>query len=949
MPPSVCSWYSVPAFTALFLGASIATAAAEPPDPPLERGFDATVRPFLKEFCLGCHGGETPRGKLDLSGFASVEAVAKDVRLWSAVLERLEAEEMPPEDAKAQPAPHQRLAAIEWFQALRHAELRRTAGDPGPVRARRLSNAEFDYTIRDLTGVDIRPTREFPVDPANEAGFDNSGESLTMSPALVKKYLEATRRVADHLVLRPDGLDFAPHPVVTETDRDKYCVRRILDFYDRRRVKLSDYFLAAWRIRTRAGAGPPAAGLSARYLDAVVAILHEPAPPDSPLGQLQALWRDLPANPAAEAEARRGCEAMQARVEELRKPLAPAVGRLKVRGMAAGSQPLVLWWNRQVAGGRMSGAGGDLTRDRQDFCRVFPDAFFETDRPPYFDARARRSGRPLTAGFHLMQGYFRDDQPLTTLVLDEPDRRRLDTLWRELNFITLAPIRQFKDFIFFEREEPPMFMRESRFDFARSEDRDSTAPAKVERLRAVYLARTREMGASDTAIEAIEAYFADMLAEFRRIEETRLAAEPIHLAALQAFAGRAYRRPLEPAERDELAAFYRNLRAREGLGHEDAVRDTLVSVLLSPHFCYRVDPAEPGTGARPLAEYALASRLSYFLWSSMPDAELLEHAAAGDLHTPEVLLAQTRRLLADERVRGLAVEFAGNWLGFRRFEEHNGVDRERFAGFTNELRQAMYEEPIRFVVDLARRNRPVFDLLDADRTFVNPVLARHYGIPLPEESPAEAWVEVVDVGRVGRGGLLPMAVFLTANSPGLRTSPVKRGYWVVRRLLGEHIPPPPPDVPELPRDEAQPGDLTLTQLLARHRANRSCAGCHQRFDSIGLVFEGYGPIGERRQLDLGGRPVDPRATFPDGTQGEGLGSLRRYLAERRREEFVGNLCRKLFAYALGRGLMISDEPALDEMHRRLAADGHRFGGLVESIVTTPQFLNRRGKDDPREQ
>jgi hypothetical protein len=245
----------------------------------------------------------------------------------------------------------------------------------------------------------------------------------------------------------------------------------------------------------------------------------------------------------------------------------------------------------------------------------------------------------------------------------------------------------------------------------------------------------------------------------------------------------------------------------------------------------------------------------------MPDEELLAHAAAGDLHQPAVILAQSRRMLRDDRVRGFATEFAGNWLGFRRFEEHNGVDRERFAGFTNELRRAMYEEPIRFVVYVVSRDGSALDLIYADHTFVNPVLARHYGMPVPGVAPDE-WVRVDHAHRFGRGGLLPMSVFMTASSPGLRTSPVKRGFWVVRRLLGERIPAPPPGVPELPKDEAKSGDLTLPQLLARHRENQKCAVCHQRFDSIGLVFEGYGPIGEQRDRDLVADRSSPRQPSP---------------------------------------------------------------------------------------
>jgi len=330
----------------------------------------------------------------------------------------------------------------------------------------------------------------------------------------------------------------------------------------------------------------------------------------------------------------------------------------------------------------------------------------------------------------------------------------------------------------------------------------------------------------------------------------------------------------------------------------------------------------------------------------MPDEELLAHAAAGDLHKREVLLSQTRRMLRDPRVRGLATEFCGNWLDFRRFEEHNSVDRQRFPSFTNELRQAMFEEPIRYFVDVAQRDRSVLDFLYGADTFVNPSLAKHYGMPEPK-GPDE-WLHVDDARRYGRGGLLPMAVFLTKNAPGLRTSPVKRGYWVVRRVLGERIPPPPPTVPELPKDEANLGKLTLPQVLARHREDKSCAACHQRFDSVGLVFEDFGPIGDRRTKDLGGRPVQTVATFPDGKDRTGLAGLREYLREKRQDDYVDNLCKKLFSYALGRSLILSDKKALEEMRARLVADRYAFGTLVEEIVTSPQFLNKRGRHDPRD-
>ncbi|AGA27839.1 DUF1592 domain-containing protein [Singulisphaera acidiphila] len=944
----------------------------------LDLRFQESVRPFLATYCLGCHGKDKPEGDLDLSAFTTEESVARALPHWELVVEQLEAGSMPPAKAKLRPTDEARASVVAWIKSVRQREAKRNAGDPGLVPARRLSNAEYDHTIRDLTGVDLRPTREFPVDPANEAGFDNSAESLAMSPALVKKYLQAAREVADHLVLKPDGLAFATHPMLADTDRDKYCVNSVIDFYKRQRTDYADYFFAAWRFRHREALGQPDAslarlaaesGLSPKYLATIWATLTENLEEVGPTAALQTLWRELPPPDGDRtAAARSGCERMRDYVVVLRRQLTPEVKNLTARGIDEGSQPLVLWKNRQYVANRMRYEAGGASKIRVDelaltgaaakalaspekpedippfeatfprFCRTFPDAFFVSERARvYLDGKEdkKNTGRLLNAGFHSMTGYFRDDEPLAELMLDEAGQRELERLWREFDFVTGAPMRQYSSYLWYERAESG-FLRDRAFDFIRAEDKDAASEAKIQQLAEVYLAKVSRLGASELAYSVIKDQFGIISASIRRVEQDRVAAVPRHIEALQTFAERAYRRPLSNEERDGIAAFYRTLREQDELGHDDAVRDTVVGVLMSPYFCYRVDLVGAGTGVRPLSDYDLASRLSYFLWASMPDRELLDHAAAGDLHLPEVLVAQARRMLRDDRVRGLATEFSGNWLDFRRFEEHNSVDRGRFPTFDDELRRSMFEEPIRFFVDLVRNDRSVHEFLDGKHTFVNPSLARHYGMPEPD-----GWVRVDDAVRFGRGGLLPMAVFLTKNAPGLRTSPVKRGYWVVRRLLGENIPAPPPDVPDLPDDEAKLGDLTLRQTLARHRADKSCAGCHERFDAIGLAFEGFGPVGEARDKDLGGRPVDVRATFPGGSEGAGLEGLRRYLDSERREEFVENLCRKLLSYALGRSLLPSDDETIDTMRTRLAADGHRFGSLIESIVASPQFLNKR--------
>jgi hypothetical protein len=981
----------LPLVTVLLLTAASAR-AAEPTDRELDRRFTETVRPFLETYCTECHGSAKPKADLDLSQYRSLAAVVRDNTQWAEALEKLVSKEMPPEKATKQPPAEARQGVVDWLEAVRKSVARKNAGDPGLVLARRLSNAEYNYTIRDLTGEDIRPTREFPVDPANPAGFDNSGESLAMSPALMKKYLMAARDVASHLVFKPKALAFAPHPMLVETDRDKYCVQQIIDFYKRQATDYADYFYAAWRYKRRAALGKPRATLAAvatetrvspKYLALVWKTLEEKKEEVGPVAKLQGMWRELPAGNAAE-DARKGSERMRDFVVALRRKIEPRFAPLAVKGMSGTAQPFLMWKNRQYATNRMSydpaalqidgqvkvvasneakpkldpaendildedapstpapkrgGVDADLRVPAAErakyegaftrFAAVFPDAFYVPERGRNYLDKSKDKGRYLSAGFHNLMGYFRDDQPLYQLILDEKGQKELDALWQELDFVASAGIRTHVQFYFSESGEAR----------AHPTDKEVTSEAVIKRMRETYLKRVTP-SENAVAIKAVEDHFDFVNAGIRWVEKARGESEPYHLEDLQAFAARAYRRPLTRAERDDLTSYYRSLRTQAGLEHEDAIRDALVSVLMSPDFCYRIDLVDGGAKARPLSDYALASRLSYFLWSSMPDEELLAHAKAGDLRRPKVLAAQARRMLKDERVRGLATEFGGNWLDFRRFEEHNAVDRERFTSFTNDLRQAMFEEPVRFMLDVFQQNRSVLEFLYGDYTFVNPPLAKHYGMPQPQ---GDGWVRVDGANRYGRGGLLPMSVFLTKNAPGLRTSPVKRGYWVVKSVLGERIPPPPAVVPELPRDEAKI-DLPLRELLARHRQDAACSGCHARFDSLGLVFEGYGPIGEKRTKDLAGHPVDARATFPGGGEGDGLEGLRKYVRERRQDDFVDNLCRKLLAYALGRSLMLSDDSTIKAMRAKLAASGFRFDTLVESVVTSPQFLTKRGRE-----
>jgi mono/diheme cytochrome c family protein len=965
---------------------------AGPPQAGPERVFSETVRPFLDQYCIGCHGGAQPVAQFDLRKYKDVASVVADLGHWSLLLNRVSNATMPPKGVK-QPDAAARNAVVAWIAAVRKEEARRNAGDPGIVLARRLSNAEYDYTIRDLTGADIRPAREFPVDPANQAGFDNSGESLSMSPSLLNKHLQAAREVANHLVLHPSGISFAPHPALAETDRDKYCVNRVVDFYHRQNTEYADYFLTAWRYKHRAALGKPRAtladfaaetGVSPKYLATVWRALEETREEIGPLARLQSMWRALPATVDA---ARPACERMRDWVVALRAKVELRFPDLSAPGISRTAQPFLMWRNRQYASHRRDYDRGALQvegeapvvptpaaappREGIDdgsiptappprrhaptpdlhvplgqraayeaafarFAAIFPDAFYVQERGRYFPDTTRDKGRFLSAGFHNLMGYFRDDAALYELLLSDAQQKELDDLWKDLDFVASANIRTYVQFYLFETREAAKGA-----EGGATPEPEITSQERIRKVQESYLARARA-AKNETAVRAVEEHFNWVNDGIRWVERARIEAEPVHLKAIQEFAARAWRRPLTPAESADLLAYYRDIRSKDALSHEDAMRELVVSILMSPDFSYRVNTlaAAPDRAVvAPLSDYSLASRLSYFIWSSMPDQRLLDRAAAGELRDPAILSAEARRMLKDPRARGLAVEFAANWLDVRRFEEHNAVDRARFPSFTGELRQAMFEEPIRFFLDVIGRNRSVLDLLYGRDTFVNAPLAAHYGMTQVRPT-ANEWAHVENAAEYGRGGLLPMAVFLTKNAPGLRTSPVKRGYWVVRRVLGEEIPPPPAVVPELPRDEAQM-DLPLRELLARHRQDASCAGCHTRFDGFGLVFERYGPVGERRANDLAGRAVDTRADLPGGAQTDGLDGLRAYIREHRQNDFIDNLCRRLFAYALGRGLILSDDPAIEEMRGKLAAGQYRFETLIDAIVRSPQFRNGR--------
>ena len=412
---------------------------------------------------------------------------------------------------------------------------------------------------------------------------------------------------------------------------------------------------------------------------------------------------------------------------------------------------------------------------------------------------------------------------------------------------------------------------------------------------------------------------------------------------VERFATRAYRRPLLPGELAKILKFV-DLARENGDSFERGVQLAVEAVLVSPQFLFRVElgprggqrrrnPGAPPS-ASPVTEFELASRLSYFLWSSMPDDELFALAKAEKLRQGDALEKQVRRMLQDPKAGALVENFAGQWLQVRNLKTVN-PDRERFPAFDDALRASMQKETELFFEAVMREDRSVLDLIDADFTFLNERLAKHYGIAGVK---GEAFQRVALKDGV-RGGLLTQASILTVTSNPTRTSPVKRGKWILEQILGTPPPPPPPDVPVLQEERDGPLKGSLRQRMEQHRANPSCASCHARMDPLGFGFENFDAIGAWRDKD-GEYAVDPSGVLPDGKTFQGPKALKAILKTRDRD-FVQCLAEKMLTYATGRGIEYYDACAVDKIVEATAADGFKFSRLVLEVVKSDPFQKRR--------
>ena len=797
--------------------------------PASTQGFETVVKPFLARTCTECHGNEVQKRDLNFEkNMMSVDSLIEHRERWDEVVQKLRDREMPPSD-EPQPPEHQRQAVAAWLSRELARIDRVTPPDPGRVTARRLNRAEYNNTVRDLLGVDLRPADDFPQDDSGY-GFDNIADVLSLSPGLMEKYMSAAERVARHAVFGPPSM--SPTLVRLRSEgRRSGDARSFPERYDLTGLSLPNAFHAIHYFP-----------VEAEYV--VRVSLGGLRPAGSEAIELT-LWVDdrLVKSQALDPEQR-------ARFDIDRQDFGGQTTEFRVK-LPAGDHRLAVAIPR-IFEGLPARYGGPNPSRRPDVPRTFT--------PP----------------------------PNATT----PER------------IAQAKVR-------FEQTQAEL----------------AKIPLNGVRVNAVDIGGPYAQVTGQAAASAASIYTCGHPAG-GHVD----ACTPRIITDL---ARRAFRRPVAAREADKYVALARRAQQDEA-SFEEGIAVGIQALLVSPDFLFRIERDRPSArpvSAQHITQHELASRISYFLWSSMPDAALRRAADNGTLRDPALLAAQVRRMLRDPKAHALAEQFGGQWLQFRALESTTR-NRERFPDFEDYLRQSMRRETELFVEHIIREDRSILDFVDAKYTFINERLARHYGI----DGVSGPDFRRVSLAGTTRGGVVTQGSVLTVSSYATRTSPVLRGKWILDNILNAPPADPPPDVGNL--DEKAIGTaMSMREQLQEHRKNPICASCHRRMDPLGFGLENFDAVGAWRTMD-GKFPIDASGVLPGGHQFKGPEELRAIL-RRQPDAFSQALTSKLLTYALGRGLERYDTRVVKQIAARLPARNYRFSALVLEIVNSLPFQQRR--------
>ena len=865
--------------------------------------YEDDIRPLLDTYCYRCHGEDKQKGDVQLSSFHTKRTLLKEHKLWQDVIHVVREEEMP--DEEPLPTPEERRRLVAWLEQTLNEIDWSEVKNPGHVTMPRLTKVEYNNTMRDLLGFDFNPGNVFSEDGEGQSGFTNDRDNLFITPVQMEKYFEAAERSLDALLsFEKDPIEYyfeSEDMFMTETretpkqigdDFLGYVINRgQMTLYESMDFPYDGFY--KFTIRALSTEGP--SGTRLRINDEVkgdIEIYKET--PDIysitafvPKGSHQVAWNiQIPAvlyTPKPKPKAPNYKELpydagkiVQQRVEE-NTPLYPHSEdnsnsiRISIRRLNQNAKSMQQRYEEL----RLLGTEGDPNQIVNYRDNVFQRRELVKDASAELARKLDLSIEDFNAQYRsLNEGKFADNERILAAIADiEP--------------VDAAPqLRPQSVGIDWVRVDGPVV--------------PEGAPDKS----LVFIAEPGQ-GTSPTK------------AATKIIEQ---------------FTERAFRRTVSRREVANYVDLF-SVASQNGEPFKEAIKLALTGVLVSPHFLYRPElaPSEKDEEYQ-LNDFQLASRLSYFLWMSMPDDELFDLARKKRLHRPAVLRQQVDRMLADPRATQSMETFLGQWLGYESLGITVIPDPRSFKAFTPPLMEAMKAETALMFESLVRENGSLLQLLDSEETYLNDVLAMHYGIEGVEGSD----MRLVQLEDRSRGGLLGMGSILTATSNPVRTNPVSRGKWVLETLLGGRIPEAPADAGILPENAGQKKGQTLREEFEEHRRNPSCVDCHEKIDPIGFGLEKFDAIGRFRNKE-NGVAIDSSGVMPDGSSFEGPVQLKDYLMAEKQDAFIRNVVERMLAYGLGRDLKHYDEAAILKIIAALKENNYSARTLISEVALSYPF------------
>ena len=900
--------YLTPMFKPILITALAAGGAYAAPRG--QEQYEKRIRPLLETYCYDCHSDDVAKGDFALDEFKDYSTLVNDKVFWDHVRQQVSTHVMPPEK-KAKPSLAERDEIIAWlddsvfwFDPARQ--------DPGPVTWRRLNRTEYNNTVRDLLYLDTRPASDFPPDDTGY-GYDNIAEVLSLSPMLMEKYLRASSRIVDKAldISTPDRLEleigarkfYDRKGSTTESDGYRW-------FHAESEVaaKFSvpatgEYLVTIRASATQAGADAARIGLLLDYKeiaqsDVTARFRGEKGPWQNITHHVRlnggdhhigvSFLNDFYDGQNPDPEKRDRNLAIDHIMIEGPFGLLPPRGTRLVQWLLDG---------KPAAFPELKLSGEDFQRGEGESQRDTGTITLPSNGSVVHRVDLDKAGRyriQIKAGAQQAGG--------------EPAKFDVRVAGKNVGSFDVTA----------KEQAPQWFQAEAELPAGKHQ-------IEVWFLNDYYDEKTRQ----DRNFWLHELTITGPVSEAGGIA----AADMPRL--VEKLATRVFRRPATEAEKQKWASIAA-LALKEGESPLGAIGYALRGMLVSPSFLFRAppSPADAGKdGSALVDEFTLASRLSYFLWASPPDEKLLTLAAQGTLR--KNLTTEVQRMLGDWRAESLAQDFAGQWLQLRDMNIVD-VDERRFPEWKGGISYLLRKESETLFNHILKENLPVLEFLTADYTFLNDKLARYYDVKGVKGDK----LQKVSLAGTPRGGILTHGSILTLTSNPTRTSPVKRGKYLLENILGTPPPPAPGGVPPLDEKKARFGNLTLRQQFAEHRSNPSCAGCHAFLDPLGFAFENYDAIGRWRTEEKK-QPIDASGSLVRGQTFKDLAELRTILARDMGGQFVKNLAENLLTYSLGRGLDYSDKPAVQSILKQAAAKENRFQDLILAVIESVPFQRMR--------